>query len=124
MAAPPGNANAPLAKGRREKLTGGGGYAVCPHSAIFSELAPAGHLHHAAERCADCGAYIRRLPKPETVERRRLNVLRLKDLTRCARLSSWERAFVRSVSQLGRVSPRQQRVVDSLCATYLGRQTS
>jgi hypothetical protein len=45
MAAPPGKANAPLAKGRRDKLTCGEGYATCPHSATLTEGMPRGRTH-------------------------------------------------------------------------------
>jgi hypothetical protein len=119
MSAPPGNANAPLAKGRRDKLTGGAGYGSCPHSATFSGLLPAGNLHYGAERCARCGSHLRWLPRPENVERRRLNAFRLARLAMCERLTSWQRSFVRSVSQRRKVSPKQQQIIDRLCATHL-----
>jgi len=119
MTAPPGNANAPLAKGRRYKLTGGREYSACPHSATFSELLPPGHLHYAEERCAACGSHLRWLPRPETVQRRRLNAFRLARLAMCDGLTSWERHFVGKVSQRKRVSPRQQEIIDRLCADYL-----
>src|SRR5207245_6546176 len=95
MTEPPGKANAPLAKGRRGKLTGEAEYFACSHSATFSELMPPGHPHHAAERCAACGAFIGWVPKPETVEKRRLSAFRLARLAMCDRLTSWERSLVR-----------------------------
>jgi hypothetical protein len=113
------NANAPLAKGRHNKLTGGIEYDACSHSATVTERMPEGHNHYAAERCADCGAFLRWLPKPETVERRRLNAFRLENLAMCDRLTSWERHFVRDVSQRKRVSPKQQEIIDRLCAIYV-----
>jgi hypothetical protein len=116
--APPGNANAPLAKGRRDKLTGGREYSACPHSATLTEQMPRGHLHQAAVRCAYCGRHLRWLPKPETIERRRLNGFKLATLAMCDRLTSWERHFVRDSSQRKRVSPKQQEIIDRLCATY------
>jgi hypothetical protein len=119
MNGPPGNANAPLAKGRRDKLTGGREYDACPHSATVTEQMPAGHLHHAARRCAYCGCHLRWLPKPETIERRRLNRFKLPKLAMSDRLSAWERNFVRDMSQRKRVSPKQQEIIDRLCATYV-----
>lgn len=116
---PPGNANPPLAKGRRYKLTGRIEYSACPHSATVTERMPRGHLHHAARRCAYCGAHLSWLPKPQTIERRRLNGCRLARLAMCDGLTSWERNFVFDVSQRKNVSPRQQAIIDELVATYL-----
>jgi hypothetical protein len=119
MTEPPGKANAPLAKGRRGKLTGEAEYFACSHSATFSELMPPGHPHHTAERCAACGAFIRWLPRPETIERRHLNGFRLAKLAMCAGLDAWERNFVCDVSQQRKLSPRQQEIVNKLAAKYL-----
>jgi hypothetical protein len=44
-------------------------YQQCSHSATVSERMPEGHTHHAREVCADCGAFIHWLPKPETLVR-------------------------------------------------------
>jgi hypothetical protein len=70
--APPGNANAPLAKGRRDRLTGGRGYAACPHSATITERFPGGVPHYSHEVCVACGRHLRWHPKPRNVERRKL----------------------------------------------------
>ena len=119
MNAPPGNANAALAKRRREKLSDARAYHVCSHNATVTEQMPRGHIHHAREVCTHCGVFIRWLPKPETIERRRLNGFKLAKLAMCDRLTSWERHFVRDRSQRKRVSPKQQEIIDRLCATYL-----
>jgi hypothetical protein len=58
------------------------------------------------------------LPKPQTIERRRLNGCRLARLAVCD-LTSWERNFVTDVSQQKKVSRRQQAIIDELVATYL-----
>ena len=117
--APPRNANAPLAKGRRDKLTGGIEYSSCLHPATVIQRMLSGSVHYAAVRCDDCAAFIRWLPKPETIERRRLNGFRLARLLMCDRLTSWERHFVGDVSQRKRVSPRQEEIIDRLRADYL-----
>ena len=118
--APPGNANAPVAKGRRYKLTGEIEYSACPHSATVTEQMPRGHLHHAEVRCANCGAHLRRLPKPSNVERRRFNGFRLVKLSMVEGLSSWERGFLASVSKLRKLSPRQQMVLGRICRQFFG----
>jgi hypothetical protein len=60
------------------------------------------------------------LPRPENVERRKLNGLRLAKLQMCAGLNSWEREFIQSLAKQGnKLSPKQQAVSDRLCATYL-----
>jgi hypothetical protein len=96
-----------------------GPYSACEHSATVTERMPEGHAHYASKRCADCGAFICWLPKLETIERRRLNAFKLVKLVMCDRLTSWERHFVRDASQRKRVSPKQQEIIDRLCATYL-----
>jgi len=115
----PLNANAPLAKGRREKLSNATAYHVCSHKATVNEQMARGDTHHAREVCTDCGVFIRWVPKPETLERRRLNICRIAKLSMQGGLSDREREFVASVSKLKRWSPRQQACFDRLCATYL-----
>jgi hypothetical protein len=75
--------------------------------------------HHAKEICSDCGRVLRWIAKPATVERHRLNGIRLARLGMCDRLTHWERNFIRSVSQQRKLSPKQQEIVDRLAATYL-----
>jgi hypothetical protein len=94
-------------------------YAACVHSATVTKRMPEGHTHYAVRRCADCGAFLRWLPKPETIERRQLNAIKLAKLQMCHGLTAWDRHFVADVSQRKRVSPRQQQIIDRLCATYL-----
>jgi hypothetical protein len=122
---PPGNANAALAKRRREKLTGlpedkaGSGFAQgCTHGIPRVALMPQGHKHYAMETCAVCGRFVRWLPKPETVQRQRLARLAMRpDLT------DWERQFIRSVGEKKHLSPKQQALVERLCREYLEAQT-
>jgi hypothetical protein len=59
------------------------------------------------------------LPKPETVEERRLNAFRLTKLAMCDALTPWQRNFVCEVLPLRKLSPRQQAIVNELAATYL-----
>jgi hypothetical protein len=60
------------------------------------------------------------LPKLETIVRRRLNAFKLAKLAMCGGLTAWERGFVESVSRHGgKLSPRQQEIIDRLCATHL-----
>jgi hypothetical protein len=60
------------------------------------------------------------LPRPENVERRKLNGFRMAKLQMCPRLNSWEREFIQSLAKQGnKLSPKQEAVFDRLCATYL-----
>jgi hypothetical protein len=92
---------------------------ACMHGTVLVEQTPPGYLHHALERCALCGAHLRWLPRPSTIQRRRLNAFRLARLLMCDRLTSWERSFVRDVSKNAKLSPRQQSVADRLASQYL-----
>jgi hypothetical protein len=94
-------------------------YQFCPHTATRTERMPQAHPHYAREVCTRCGAFIRWLPKPQSVERCRLNAFKLAKLGMCRGLSAWERSFVRDVSQRRKLSPRQQEIVDRLGATHL-----
>jgi hypothetical protein len=95
---------------------------TCPHNATVTEQMPEAHIHFAAERCAGCGAFIRWLPKPETVERRRSNAIKLGKLTSCAGLDAWQRNFIRDVSQRQCLSPRQQCKLDEIAAMHLNEE--
>jgi len=75
--------------------------------------------HFAKEVCTDCGATLRFVPKPETLARRKLNAFRLARLAMCDKLTHWERKFCRSVLHRQKVSPKQQQIIERLCATYL-----
>jgi len=96
-----------------------GQYSPCAHTVTRVERMDAGHIHHAREVCAVCGRFIRWLPKPETVERRRSNAIKLGKLTSCAGLDAWQRNFVRDIWQQQCLSPRQQCKLDEIAATHL-----
>jgi hypothetical protein len=97
-----------------------GGY--CPHTATATEFLPAESRHFAKLRCADCGAFLKFLPRPENVERRKLNGYRLARLQMMPGLNAWERGFVDSLAKQGstKFTPKQQAVFDRLCLSYLG----
>jgi hypothetical protein len=94
----------------------------CTHEVTRVELMPQGHTHHARVICIVCGRFLRWLPKPGTIERRTLNSFRLARLGMCSKLTDWERAFIHDVSQQRKLSPKQQQIIDRLCADYLERR--
>jgi hypothetical protein len=98
-----------------------GALSQCAHNQTSTELLPQGSKHYAKLRCATCGEHLRFLPKPENVERRKLNGFRLAKLQMCRGLNSWEREFVQSLAKQGstKLTPKQQAVFDRLCADYL-----
>jgi hypothetical protein len=98
-------------------------YQFCPHTATRTERLPDCHQHYARLTCALCGRFLRWLPRPETIERERVNAFRLARLGMCEGLSKWERSFVHHVSQQRKLSPKQQALLVRLCATYLEAQT-
>ena len=116
--------------GRRGKLTGPGeGNAVsestqaCKHRASVTQQEPPGATHFSREICLECGAFLRWLPRPETIERQTLNAFKLARLAMHPALSKWERSFVSDISKRRKLSPRQLAVVERLCATYLKGKT-
>jgi hypothetical protein len=103
-----------------------GALSQCAHNQTTTELLPQGSKHYAKLRCATCGEHLRFLPKPENVERRKLNGFRLAKLQMCPGLNSWEREFVQSlINQCNnKLSPKQQAVFDRLCLAYFGREAA
>lgn len=91
----------------------------CDHAHLATRHLPPGSVHHARVVCAQCGAFIRWLPKPETIQRRRLNAIKLTKLALCGGLNTWQRNFIRDVSQLRCLSPRQQSKLDEIAAAHL-----
>src|SRR5262249_24740169 len=90
------------------------------HTSTSTEAAPAGSRHHAALKCVACGAFLRWLPRPENVERRKLNGFKLAKLQMHPGLNPWERQFAASLARQGnKFTPKQQAVFDGLCATYM-----
>ncbi len=91
----------------------------CEHTDTRIAIEPPGSVHFAREVCCNCDRVLRWLPKPETLERQRYNALRLVKLAMHSGLSVLERAFVRDVAQLRKLSPKQMAIIDRLCAQYL-----
>jgi hypothetical protein len=94
--------------------------AVCTHNSTKRVDTPPGSRHYKKLECANCGAFLRFLPKPETIERVRLNGYKLAQLTMCGQLDSFERQFVDSLAKAGnpKLTPRQQAVFDRIHAAY------
>jgi hypothetical protein len=79
--------------------------------------------HHAREDCADCGKFLRWVPKPETVQRDSENVRKITALRSVANLPKWEAAFLLSLEKQGRhFSPKQQVRLDEIYDTFFGTQ--
>jgi hypothetical protein len=100
--------------------------ALCAHSSTTTELMPQESRHYAKLKCADCGAFLKFLPRPENVERRKLNGFRLAKLQMCDGLNSWEREFIESLAKQGsnKLTPKQQAVFDRICLTYFGKEAA
>src|SRR5262245_2819538 len=94
--------------------------AYCVYTKTRTELAFVGSRHHAVLKCVACSAFLRWLPRPENVERRKLNGFKLAKLQMHPGLIAWERQFVASLVRQGnKFTLKQQVVFDGLCATYL-----
>jgi hypothetical protein len=131
MESPPEKEEGALRHAPTPKLTGlpqhncGIGSAQsCTHSATVTERLPATHRHHARLMCAVCGRFLRWLPRPETIERERVNAFRMARLAMHPDLTGWERQFIRSVGGKKHLSPKQQALLVRLCAQYSEGKTS
>jgi hypothetical protein len=98
----------------------------CAHSSTTTELMPPESRHYAKLKCADCSAFLKFLPRPENVERQKLNGFRLAKLQLCDGLTPWEREFVQSLVKQcnNKLTPKQQAVFDRLCLTHLERRAA
>jgi hypothetical protein len=98
----------------------------CAHASTTTELLPKESRHYAKLKCATCGAFLKFLPRPENVERRKLNGFRLLKLQMCGRLNSWEQEFVEGLIKQAnnKLTPKQQAVFDRLCLTYSDRRAA
>jgi len=100
--------------------------APCAHTVTTTELMPQESRHYAKLNCADCGAFLKFLPRPENVERRKLNGFRLAKLQMCPGLNAWERQFIDSLAKQGnnKLTPKQQAVLDRMCLAHLDRRAA
>jgi hypothetical protein len=97
------------------------GVSQCTHSSTATELLPRDSQHYAKLECADCGTFLRFLPKPENVTKWKLNGYKLARLQMAHGLNQWEREFVQFLAKLGnrKLTPKQQAVFDRLVLTHL-----
>jgi hypothetical protein len=95
--------------------------AVCAHSTTKAVGMPEGSRHYARLECAECGAFLRFLPKPENIAIWKRNEVKLAQLQEHPGLDAWSREFVNSLAQKGngKLTPKQQVAFNDLCATYL-----
>jgi hypothetical protein len=85
----------------------------CEHVNVRFTLTPE-LKHHGREDCADCGRFLRWVPKPQTIERNKENARRIEFLGN-AQLNMWEKQFVLTVRKQGsRLSPKQQTKLDEI----------
>jgi hypothetical protein len=83
------------------------------------EILPPGSVHFAKEVCQNCDRVLRFMPKRRTLARQSVNAFRLARLSMLSALTSWEREFVKNVSQQRKLSPRQQARLDKIYAERL-----
>jgi len=90
----------------------------CEHSDTRIEILPPGSIHFGKEICCNCDRVLRWLPKPQTVERRSMNAFRITKLLMSDGLTTWQRAFIESVTSLAKLSPKQQACLDRIYAEH------
>lgn len=89
----------------------------CNHEWVTLTLTP--HLrHYGKETCQQCGRFVRWIPKPETLERMKVNAEKISAL-KTKPLGEWEKGFLLSLEKQGRhFSPKQQSKLDELIIRY------
>ena len=93
---------------------------VCLHNRTHVVPLPPGYKHFQELRCSDCNAWLRFLPRPENIERRKQNGIKLAQLVAHTGLTAWESSFIASLAKQGpKFSPKQQEVFDRISSQYL-----
>lgn len=90
------------------------------HKAVVPEKRSS--VHFAKQICSDCKKFLKWIPKPETLHRRMLNAETLTSLSKRDDLDEWTRHFVRSVSSIKNLTPKQQGILDDLRKRFLESQ--
>jgi hypothetical protein len=90
-----------------------------PHKVVVAEKRGP---HHAKLICKDCHKFFGWIPKPETVKQRQENEKILTALSKLPNLPPWERQFVRQLSTLRHLSPRQQEKLLQIRDIHLGKE--
>jgi hypothetical protein len=90
-----------------------------PHKVVVAEKRGP---HHAKLICKHCRKFLGWIPKPETLQRQQENARILTALSKLKDLPPWEREFVRDVSTLKHLSPRQQEKLLQLRDLLLGKE--
>lgn len=90
----------------------------CPHH-IKVVVAEKRGPHHAKLICKDCRKFISWVPSPENVQQRKENTEILTALSMMEHLPAWERQFVRQLSMLRNISPKQQKKLLEIKDIYL-----
>jgi hypothetical protein len=93
----------------------------CPHAhkvVVPEKRGP----HHAKLICKHCKKFFGWIPKPETVQQRQENDKILTALSKMPNLGSWEREFVRNISETTHLSPKQQKLLLELWEMKKGKE--
>jgi hypothetical protein len=91
----------------------------CSHSVIQTVFTPE-LQHFAKEVCADCGAFLRWLPKPENIERQKERQTQIEELQATGKLSAWEREFVATIIGQRTLSPKQAERFNAMLEKHFG----
>lgn len=82
-------------------------FGECTHGHTYFLPAQSGP-HHGSAVCADCGKFMGWVAKPENIKQQEDNAKILTALSKLPNLPSWEREFVRTLSSIKHLSPKQQ----------------
>ena len=97
----------------------------CQH--LHTKEVPAPAPHHLQLVCAACQGHIRYLADPATLALRRQTAIKIEKLLLILPVTEgWEALFIKkaSLSRQGKLSPRQQLVLDEIYARYFPKGQS
>ena len=103
--------------------TQGAFFGNCPHPRTEVVMEKRG-THYARRVCTDCRKFLGWIPHPDNVRKQQKNAEILTALSKLKDLPSWERQFVRQLSVLKHLSPRQQEKLLQIRDLHLGKEAS
>ena len=89
----------------------------CPHTQTTITPEKRGP-HHAREVCTKCKKFIRWVPSPETVQQRAENERLLSALSKRDDLAEYDRHFIRDITRIKNLSPKQQKYLNLMGKRY------
>lgn len=86
----------------------------CGSNRLNTVQMPSGCKHHAAIRCAGCDRFLKWTQSPGNKEKRQQREAAISQLLQSPKLTDWEKGFLESVQNKGKLSPKQSETLSRI----------